>query len=196
MSEVRKVFNVVFNSLEVKPDPVEEMLMTTVWLELRGTLELDFLKQAHKLSQKPTNGTNCLMALLVRERTGLEGAALSKTKDGGATRKIRFTSKGSKTKNYSFAAVLEKFWDEHDRLDTLFSSEEFELELEVRIVQEEGLFDKKAQNPLEEFRASLAEMDQKSGMVTEVEFSSRGKSVKITAEGARSAARALRKADA
>ena len=84
----------------------------------------------------------------------------------------------------------------YDRLDTLFSSEEFELELEVRIVQEEGLFDKKAQNPLEEFRASLAEMDQKSGMVTDIEFSSQGKSVTITAEGAKSVARALRKADA
>lgn len=98
-------YPVKLSAIKHEYDPKVEAVMTTLHLELPSGVDLKTLKLIHRRSRKPMNGESGEYHLIVRE------------KDGGAPRKYRVESKGTKTKDYALFAVVQKFFSEFDGLE-------------------------------------------------------------------------------
>lgn len=98
-------YPVKLSAIKHEFDPKWEVVATTMHLELPSGVNLQALKYIYRRHIKPHNGENGEYHLIIRE------------KDGGAPRKIRLESKGTKTKDYALFAVVKKPFSEYDGLE-------------------------------------------------------------------------------
>lgn len=165
MNPLKQSVTVRLDALKVETD-AEGDLITTAHLELPSGSDLQLFRLAHSLNKKPSRGRIGTFQLRVIE-------------EDGTARTIRFPeSRGSKTKDFKFVAVLEKY-HEAGELEPLFKPDGLELILDVEVVSPEQPV---LADPAAEFMGAMAEMVGDG--ITSVTLSSGGTTVTIDEKNA------------